>query len=106
MAAYGPIVQNVNQIVESFGSMQLSPMDNRMLIDAIKRISNLYQQMETGKLTDQTSQNLSALVAALAAKDHIEAGKIHVELIQKSWAEARAWLPGFKNLITLVKNSN
>eukprot|EP00475_Leptophrys_vorax_P036768 TRINITY_DN6266_c1_g1_i1.p1 TRINITY_DN6266_c1_g1~~TRINITY_DN6266_c1_g1_i1.p1 ORF type:complete len:1204 (+),score=307.61 TRINITY_DN6266_c1_g1_i1:318-3614(+) len=102
-STYPDLASNLKKVLDFYGSQKFSAIDERMYQDTIKRVASLQTQMQSGELSEATLKSLNELLDAISRGEVQSATKIHVDMIQNSWNEARSWLPGFKNLIGLMK---
>jgi len=75
-----------------------------MLQDIVKRLADLFDQLEKDQISADTAAQLSEVCSGLESNDMDLATKAQTKLIESSWSgSSRNWLPGIKNLVTLSK---
>jgi len=67
--------------------------------DVVERVHLLLGELQAGKVSHSTQEQVHALARAIAAGDRHEAGRLCAALVVQHWDTHREWLLGLKRLL-------
>ncbi|KAJ3066923.1 protein transport protein S31 [Podochytrium sp. JEL0797] len=100
-----PIVTGLDALMSVCKESKTQPQQKREWEDTEKKVMNLFDQMNNGKVADDILAKLATLVKFLQAADYSAAHKIQVELMTTKFTATASWIVGVKRVIDTLERA-
>ncbi|GBG24510.1 Protein transport protein SEC31 [Hondaea fermentalgiana] len=100
-----PVMQMLDQHLQTLGARMVSTMDKRKFSDAEKGANALKEKLMTGAVSEDLFAEITQLIQALASNDYTSANAVLQVLTARThvWAEHKDWIRGMRPLALLSR---